>query len=162
MAGRFNPDDYASVAERLQKFWAEYPEGRIITQIVNTPKRPEDGDWLVQAILYTGSEPTDLPRATGAAKQTYAEGVEVCETSAVGRALAIFNYAGNRKLGTLASREEMEQFQKADTWTEKIDGLSNVEDARQLYNEARTRKAPPETLEAIKSKVASFAPPTKG
>jgi len=164
---RFDPNDYSTVAERLQEFWRDNVDGRIVTQIVHAPKKHDDGDWIVQAIVYTGKDGTDLPRATGAARQTYAEGLEVCETSAVGRALAIFNYSGNKKLGSLASREEMQQFNKAESktftardWTAETDALTDIASARQLYNEARTQKANNETLEAIKTKVASFGPAT--
>lgn len=164
---RFDPNDYSTVAERLQQFWRDYPEGRIVTQIVHAPKKHDDGDWIVQAIVYSGKEGTDLPRATGAAKQTYGEGLEVAETSAVGRALAVFNYSGNKKLGSLASREEMEQFEKEQKknpgkrdWTAETNALADIETARQLYNEARTQKATNDVLEAIKAKVASFGPAT--
>ena len=33
MSGRFNPNEYAQVKDRLPLFWAEFPNGRIITEI---------------------------------------------------------------------------------------------------------------------------------
>lgn len=160
MAGRFNPDDYSSVAERVQKFWHDHPDGRIITQIVTAPKTADDGEWIVQAIVYSGKDGTDLPRATGAARETWATGLEVCETSAVGRALAIFNYNGNKKLGTLASREEMVAFeatQAARDWKAETEALTNEVSAMQLWNEARAAKQDTAVLDAIKAKGKSFS-----
>lgn len=160
MAGRFNPEDYSSVAERVQLFWRDHPEGRIITQIVAAPKSATDGDWIVQAIVYSGKEGTDLPRATGAARETWATGLEVCETSAVGRALAIFNYNGNKKLGTLASREEMVAFEAsfaARDWDAEIAALTNEVSAMQLWNEGRAAKLDPAILDKIKAKGKSLA-----
>jgi ERF superfamily len=50
---------------------------------------------------------------------------------------------------------------KARDWTAETNALTDVEAARQLYNEARTRKAGNDVLDAIKTKVASFGPASK-
>jgi hypothetical protein len=49
----------------------------------------------------------------------------------------------------------------ARNWKAEIDGLTDVDSARQLYNEARTSKAGQVVLKSIEAKVKSFAPPTK-
>ena len=34
MTGRFNLSDYVDVQERITRFWGEFPEGRIITEMM--------------------------------------------------------------------------------------------------------------------------------
>jgi hypothetical protein len=106
-----NPfQDYVSVAERIEKFYQKYPEGRIVTQIVHHDL--ESGFILMRAEVYRKSDDT-LPAATGHAYEIRSEGyvqrtsyIEVGETSAVGRALAMAGFEVKR---SLASREEMEK-----------------------------------------------------
>ena len=107
---RFNPDEYITVHERIEKFYARFPQGRIITAIIEHD--PETGFILMRAEVYR--EPDDaLPAATGHAYELRSAGhvqqgsyVEVCETSAVGRALALLGFEVRRGV---ASREEMER-----------------------------------------------------
>src|SRR2546421_52327 len=107
---RFNPDEYITVHERIEKFYARFPQGRIITAIIEHD--PETGFILMRAEVYR--EPDDaLPAATGQASDPQRGGhaqqgsyVEVCETSAVGRALALLGFEVRRGV---ASREEMER-----------------------------------------------------
>jgi hypothetical protein len=47
---------------------------------------------------------------------------------------------------------------KSRNWQAETDALTDIEVARQLYNEARTQKAGTAVLEAIKAKVATLAP----
>jgi hypothetical protein len=115
MSGRFNPNNYAQVKDRLPLFWAEYPEGRIITEIYALSE-----DWnrvIVKAAVYcdrdhfepttTGfAEETQTPNSGGANKYSH---IENCETSAIGRALANFRFQGSIER---PSREEMEKAQR--------------------------------------------------
>ena len=102
----FNPADYASVDERLPLFWKDCPRGRIITELV-----VDDGTRVVvKAELY--ADIADLaPTTTGYAEEirgssmvNKTSALENCETSAVGRALANYQYQGSKKR---ASLEEM-------------------------------------------------------
>lgn len=122
----FNLDDYDPVEERLAKFWADHPEGRVLTSLVSAG----GGEYIVRAEVYTNRD-DDRPAASGYAQEvTTQKGVnstsalENCETSAIGRALANSTYAAKRR----PSREEMEKVQrragpdllaqaKADAWT---------------------------------------------
>ena len=105
---RFNPDEYITVSERIEKFYAKFPQGRIITTIIE--HSAETGFILMRAEVYR--EPDDaLPAATGHAYELRSAGhvqagsyVEVCETSATGRALALLGFEVRR---SVASREEM-------------------------------------------------------
>lgn len=102
-------DDYEPVENRLRAFWDEHPDGRIETELVSA----EDGDYIVKALIYISSGlNTDYPKATGLAHDSTAQlpnnmkasALEVCETSAIGRALANLGYAPK---GKRPSREEM-------------------------------------------------------
>src|SRR5215210_1363731 len=105
---RFNPDEYITVSERIEKFYAKFPQGRIITAIIE--HNEETGFILMRAEVYR--EPDDaLPAATGHAYELRSAGhvqagsyVEVCETSSVGRSLALLGFEVRRGV---ASREEV-------------------------------------------------------
>ena len=105
---RFNPDEYITVSERLEKFYAKFPQGRILTSVVE--HNAETGFILIRAEVYRDAEDA-LPAATGHAYELRSAGhvqagsyVEVCETSSVGRALALLGFEVRRGV---ASREEV-------------------------------------------------------
>lgn len=107
-AGGFQ--DYVTVAERIEKFYERYPEGRLITHIVEHDA--ERGFILMRAEVYRNADDR-MPAATGHAYELKTEGyvqrtsyIEVCETSAIGRALAMAGFEVRRGI---ASREEMEK-----------------------------------------------------
>jgi hypothetical protein len=113
---RFNPDEYITVHERIEKFYAKFPQGRIITTLIE--HNSETGFILMRAEVYR--EPDDaLPAATGHAYELRSAGhvqagsyVEVCETSSVGRALALLGFEVRRGV---ASREEASRGMKKQT-----------------------------------------------
>jgi hypothetical protein len=104
MMGFFNIEDYEPVEARLSRFWDQHQEdGRIETELVSH----NAGHYIVKAIVFVG----DRQVATGLADEhTEQKGVnarnalENAETSAIGRALANFNFAPK---GKRPSREEM-------------------------------------------------------
>jgi hypothetical protein len=104
MMGFFNIEDYEPVEARLSRFWELHAEdGRIETELVSH----NAGHYIVKAIVFVG----DRQVATGLADEhTEQKGVnarnalENAETSAIGRALANFNFAPK---GKRPSREEM-------------------------------------------------------
>lgn len=107
---RFNPDEYITVHERIEKFYAKWPAGRILTSIVE--HSAETGFILMRAEVYREADEA-MPAATGHAYELRSAGhvqqgsyVEVCETSAVGRALALLGFEVRRGV---ASREEVER-----------------------------------------------------
>jgi hypothetical protein len=104
----FNPDQYATVAERIELFYARYPEGRINTDLVGRA----DGEITFKARIYRSAAET-LAAATGWASEREGDGdintvacLENTETSAVGRALANLGFTASSKR---PSREEMEK-----------------------------------------------------
>jgi len=110
MAGRFNLEDYDTVESRIKKFWEQFPNGRIHTQIMHN-----DGSrFIVQAWIYTDREDERsvtsgmAEEIVGSSMVTKTSALEVCETSAIGRALANFIFSGNKR----PSREEMEKVER--------------------------------------------------
>ena len=110
----FNNDDYASVAERVALFWAECPDGRIMTECTI-----DDGKRVVFKASVFRHRDDPVATATGFAEELRAErGInatscyEVTETSAVGRSLANYRFTASRK-NLRPSREEMQYAQAA-------------------------------------------------
>jgi hypothetical protein len=102
----FNLQDYETVESRLEKWWKDYPNGRVATKLEQTT----DTRYIVSAELFKAQEDS-RPCATGLASESIADrgvnstsALENCETSAIGRALANAGYAAK---GKRASREEM-------------------------------------------------------
>lgn len=104
----FNPDQYATVAERIELFYSRFPEGRINTELVGR----DNGEITFKALVYrTATE--SLAAATGWASEREGDGdvntvacLENTETSAVGRALANLGFTASSRR---PSREEMEK-----------------------------------------------------
>ena len=102
----YDVSDYVQVNERIEKFYEKYPEGSIQTEIQSIV----DGVVIIKAYAYRDRE--DPRPATGHAyekenssfinKTSY---IENCETSAVGRALAMLGFEIKK---SIASREEVE------------------------------------------------------
>jgi len=102
----FDLSQYETVESRLEKFWKEFPDGRVSTEL----EVCEAHRYVVKAYLYrtyldqvayaTGfAEEKDTDRGVNATSA-----LENCETSAIGRALANAGFAAK---GKRPSREEM-------------------------------------------------------
>ena len=109
---RFNLDDYIDVQARINRFWTEYPDGRIETDLISDPKDFEQ--VVFRSRVYKNREYPN-PDATGIASELKSSGPqatswhEVGETSAIGRALANMGYATSGK--DRPSRQEMTKVQ---------------------------------------------------
>lgn len=104
----FNLADYEPVEDRLVKYWAKHPDGRIHTELVPAA----DKQWVIKASVWRHREDPD-PAATGYAEEVIGStpvnrtsALENCETSAIGRALANMGFAAK---GKRPSREEMDK-----------------------------------------------------
>ena len=102
----WNLNDYETVEERLEKFWAKYPEGRIETELIEA----SSNRFIVMAKIYRDAADTK-PWATGLAEETVStkgvnatSALENCESSSLGRCLA---NAGFAKKGKRPSQSEM-------------------------------------------------------
>ena len=101
----WDPAEYATVAERVTAFYAAFPFGRIVTELVERDPR----QVTFRAAVYRGADET-FPAATGWASEREGDGdvntvacLENAETSAIGRALANLGFSASRRR---ASRDE--------------------------------------------------------
>jgi hypothetical protein len=158
---QFNLADYETVAERITRFYKDNPDGRIITRNITSATDRQISTWVVQAYIYlsSGDQAANIPKATGLAFEIDGAGLaqktsalEVCETSAIGRALANAGYSGDKR----ATREEMSKVKRdvsvARNWELALSNINDIEGLRSLYLEAKQGKANPSILEAIKGK----------
>jgi Holliday junction resolvasome RuvABC DNA-binding subunit len=111
-------EDYVPVAERLEKFYERFPDGRITTSIVE--HNLESGFVLMRAEVYRSPDDA-APAATGHAFEVRGESyvnktsyIENAETSSVGRALAMLGFEVKRGI---ASREELQKTTRMQTAT---------------------------------------------
>jgi len=109
----FNVNDYEPVEVRLNRFWEQYPEGRVATELVFH----SETQFIIKASVYRHLDDA-VPMATGYAEErvdpnpkrvNFASALENGETSAIGRALANANFAPK---GARPSREEMTKVQR--------------------------------------------------
>lgn len=146
---KFNPDDYEPVRARVNRFYQDHPEGRILTDLLETVGAIGATRWTVRARIWRSAEGEGLPDASGLAMEVdggkaanSTSALENCETSAIGRALANLGYSGDLK----ASREEMEKVNREErrqalqAWGQKLQGLENAGDhagLRAMMDEAQ-------------------------
>ncbi len=116
----FDLSKYETVEDRLARFWADHPTGRIATSIYHY----DDTKVVFRAEAYFDSEKDMYPAGVGHAEEIRGASpvnktshVENGETSAIGRALANCNYAPK---GARPSREEMEKVVQATPETKPI------------------------------------------
>lgn len=124
----FNLDDYEPVADRIERFWKDHPDGSIVTELVHHDEKRfivYVAVWRKNTTVLVAEEMRhderlsrifNRPDATGYAEEVIGStnvnrtsALENCETSAIGRALANLGYAVKNR----ASREEMEKVQAA-------------------------------------------------
>jgi hypothetical protein len=123
---QFNPEDYETVASRIQRFYEAHSDGRIITENVTTENDRAQSIWIVKTSVYLSSEDqaNNLPKSTGYAFEVDGVGManktsalENCETSSIGRCLANMGMSGDLRGNsqTRVTREEMEKVQRGQT-----------------------------------------------
>jgi hypothetical protein len=157
---RFNLADYETVEERIKRFYKDWPDGRILTENETIPAYRDEKIWVVRALVFLNGEDVErgCPKASGLAYEVdsatgpqAASALEVCETSAIGRALANAGYSGNKR----ASREEMEKVQRFETkavqrdWLAEVKDVSDAHQVRVLWGEASKAGAPQNILDRI-------------
>ena len=112
----FDLSNYETVEQRLVRFWAAYPNGRVYTCMMNYT-----GDACVfYAELYADKD-DKVPVATGYAEEVKSDRgvnatsfVENCETSAIGRAIANCPLQAPAS-GPRPSRNEMQKVERLTT-----------------------------------------------
>jgi len=107
---RVDLEQYVPVEERLEKFWAKYPDGCVKTELLHA----DEGYVRIFAAVFKSADDRSALLATGLAEETRegyvnkTSAVENCETSAIGRALA----NGGFRVKRGPSREEMEKVKR--------------------------------------------------
>jgi hypothetical protein len=146
-------DNYEPVADRITKFWKQYPNGRIHTEI----KLINETEVIVMASVYTDRDdvrPASIDYAhetRGSSNINRASFLENCSTSAIGRGLATLGFSTTKNR---ASREEMLKVtaEHRNFLIEAQEAHSNkdLETLRGIYTAAVKSAVDNETLKAIK------------
>ena len=166
---RFSLADYETVEERIKRFYGDWPDGRILTDNETIPEYRSEKIWVVRALVFLNGEDLErnCPKASGLAYEVdsahgpqQSSALEVCETSAIGRALANAGYSGNKR----ASREEMKKVPRFEErkvqrdWLAEAAVLQDVDQLRLLWAEASKQGAPSDILEKVKGYATALTP----
>ena len=137
----FDPDRYAPVADRVALFYERFPNGRIVTELVERSRE----EVVFRAAVYRSGEDRE-PAATGWAAERVGDGevntvacLENTETSAIGRALANLGFTASRHR---PSAEEMAKLARARSRHDLLRLLRTAERAglpKPVADELRTR-----------------------
>lgn len=158
------PVNYNEVADRIREFRTKFPDGSL--QQVDLKFIDFAGkSWVVYTAAAYRSPDDERPGigtawepVPGLTPYTKNSEVMVAETSAWGRAMVAALAVDAQKV---ASADEVANRPKETTasrdWTAELNATSDIEALRQLYNEARTQKAPADVLKAISAKGKSDA-----
>ena len=148
---RFDLSNYSTVAERIDKFWEKYPDGRIHTEIVHF----EADQVVIKAEIYTRID-DEMPTTVDYAEErpdtspvNRVSFVENCATSAIGRALA--DLGGEFTGAKRPSREEMAKVQRHEDrdWLAEAGSVGDVQQLRVLWAQAKQAGADKETLSKL-------------
>ena len=125
----FNLQDYEPVEARLARFWEQYPNGSVQTELVHH----SESQFIVKATIYADrSDIAGSLLATGYAEErvdsnpkrvNFASALENGETSSIGRCLA---NAGFATKGQRPSREEMEKVNRRTAISQPATPLDNL------------------------------------
>ena len=161
---RFDLSSYETVEERHARALADNPDLRVVIVNHTTPQDRAASTWVVKARVYVNSadQEMDLPKATewafevdgsGMANQTSA--LENACTSALGRALR-WAFAGSKG----PSAAEMSKVARgvaprpsvSRDWIAESEALTDVDELRLLWREAKTAGASDDILEKVKTR----------
>lgn len=155
----FNLQEYQTVQERVDLFWAKYPNGRINIELVSFT----ENQVIFKAEVYAAKDdvyPLTVDYAEerlGSSPVNKTSFVENCATSALGRAISAlggeFSPKGKRPSASeMAKVARLNDVTPTRNWQAAIDNINDLDGLRSLYNEAKQGKAPSSILEAIKVK----------
>ena len=122
--------DYVEVNQRIIKFYEKYPNGRIVTEILSW----ENERVVMKATAYR--DESDNVSATGHAYEkegssfiNKTSALENCETSAVGRALALLGFEVKKSISSYEEVANAKLNQDIDGKSEK-DKNTTISDAQ--------------------------------
>jgi hypothetical protein len=154
----FDLASYETVDERIKRFYADHPNGRINTELVAWDGEIGHTRWIVKASVWRESgydAPDGVDYAfevdgAGMAQRTAA--LETCATSAIGRALADIGYSGSKR----ASREEMGKAERqavsspVPEWKSRVAAAQDLADLTEIHGAAVAEGwATPELMQAL-------------
>ena len=172
----FDLSNYETVEQRLVRWWAAYPNGRVYTCMMNYT-----GDACVFYCELYADKDDKVPVATGYAEEIKSDRgvnatsfVENCETSAIGRAIANCPLQAPAS-GSRPSRNEMQKVERLTTspqpqvhvssgafatpkqigYIKKLAKHAGLDDLRLLELIQRTLDSDEAVLELLKSHEAS-------
>jgi len=154
-------DNYVTAADRIDQFWAKYPNGRIHTEI----KLINETEIVIMASVFTDREDT-RPAAIDFAQETRGSSainktsfVENCSTSAIARSLSALGFQSKKDGKSVRpTREEMiavsseaigAVVKDLESRASVLALSRDVEGLRALYSEAQNAGAPKKTLDSI-------------
>lgn len=144
-------DNYITVQERIAMFYGEHPAGSLQSEIIF-----DDGKRVVMK-SYAYRSPTDQTPAVGHAEEVRGAGpinktnaLENCETSSIGRALAML---GLEVIRGIASRDDMERAQQEEARQESLITGEQVALLRDHYDAAAAEGL---DVERAKAKLGSM------
>jgi hypothetical protein len=151
---RFDLSQYSTVAERIDKFWERWPEGRIHVKMVHFS--PEQ--VVMEASIFTRFD-DELPATVDYAEErpdtspvNRVSFVENCATSAIGRALADLGgeFTGSKR----PSREEMAKVQRHENrdWLADAETVKDVDALRLLWGQAKQAGASKAILSKLEAR----------
>lgn len=149
----FDLADYQTVQERIEIFWRNYPNGRIVNKIVKLDdkgvvvrcsvwRNPGEDKWLpADAVDFAHENITER----GINATSY---IENATTSATGRALSLLGgeLSPSKKR---ASRSEMEKMARNRDWVKESNMTHDLDACRNLLNQAKAAGAPQNIIETI-------------
>ena len=150
----FDLSQYQTVQERIDLFWAKFPQGRLNLEIVSLT----DTQVVMKAEVYL-DKADEKPAAVDYAEERLGTShinkvsfVENCATSAYGRAISALGNEFSPK-GKRPSASEMDKVNRAneDIYSNASEAFYNKDLAKlkALYAEAQQAKLPKEQLEKI-------------
>ena len=161
---RFDLSQYSTVAERIDKFWAKYPDGRIHTELVHFG----DAQVVVRAEIYTRFD-DERPTTSDYAEERVDTSpvnrvsyVENCATSAIGRALADLGgeFTGSKR----PSAEEMSKVARHENrdWLAEAKAVTDVDALRLMWGQAKQAGASKDILSKLEARADELGSGTGG
>lgn len=155
----FDLQNYVDVQERINRFWSEYQNGRIDTNLMSPPDDFSQCRYVAR--IYKDAVDA-FPSATGwafevagSSRANTTSHEENCETSAIGRALANMGYAKNRD--ERPSRQEMEKVVRSQpNATAQISPLPTTEVASDVVSSGHRAVTPQQRSALMKLTAEAF------